>query len=281
MKTSISPAQPYIQKASVFPLITINSVLLYLLAYVFLFLLTRMSTAISASAFNIPSLIYYFDTDFLINSHSWNAESVVAVFSAAPLISLFMALALIELYREIVQFSGIAEIFIAWLIILCMGYFAGELIIGAILNRGFGHVMKYWCIMDTGRMTFTLLSGFVLIITAKGLSRVLLCSANVYFNDLKGKLKLKFAFCQFILPFIIASLILQFCEIPKFSFYLFAARCTLVIILLPLISRSFTIPDLYFDEDPRTPSFSKSLAVITLLALLVYRVVFGIGVRIM
>lgn len=281
MKTIISPAQSYTQTAGVFPLITINSVFCYLLAYVFLFVLTRMTTAISASVFNIPSLIYYFDTDFLINSHGWNAEAVVAVFSAAPLISLFMALALIDLYREIVAFSGIAEIFIAWLIILCLGYFAGELIMGVMLNRGFGYVLMYFFIMDTGRMTFTLLSGFVLIIAAKCLSRVLLCSANVYFNELKGKVKLKFAFCQFILPFIIASLILQFCELPKFSFYLFAARCTLVIILLPLISRSFGMPDLYFDEIPRTPAFSKSLAVITLLALLVYRVVFGMGVRIM
>lgn len=280
MKTPLATNRSEKQTAGIFPLITLNSVLLFLLAYIVLFLLTRLLTAISASAFNIPSVIYYSNTDFLVNSCDWSRDSVFAVFSASPLISLFLSLGLMALYHETREFSGISGIFMVWLMILCLGYFAGEMIMGAILNRGLGYVMMYSYIMDTGRVTLTVITGVVLFISGTMLARVLLCSANVYFNELKGDLKWKFAISQFLLPFVISTLILQICELPKFSFYLFSARCILVLFLLPLLSQSNTTQDLYFDDAPRKPPFSSSLAAITLFALLIYRVVFGQGLHI-
>ena len=280
METTSAPGQLQIPTVRIFPLITLNSVLLYLLAYIVLFLITRLLTSVSASAFEIPTVIYYSDTDFLINSREWNRDSVFAVYTASPLVSLFLALILIVLYRETIYFSGISGIFMVWLMILCLGHFAGELIMGAILNRGLGYVMMYWYIMDTGRVTLTVIVGLGFLIVGTMLSRVLLYSATVYFNQLKGYLKLKFAIAQFILPFLISTLILQLCELPKFSFYLFSVRCTLVLLLLPLLSHSSTTQDLYFDDAPRKPPFSSSLAAITLFALLIYRVVFGQGIHI-
>jgi hypothetical protein len=268
------------QTVKVFSLITINSVLFYLLAYITIFLVTRLMTAFSASAFNISSVIYYFDMDFLTNGHEWSRDAVTVVFSTGPVVSLVLGLAFIVLYGEMVELAGIAGVFMVWLIILCLVNFTGELITGAILNRGFGYAMMYWYIMDTGRVVLTLIFSLALILAGRELARFLLCSGNVYFNDLTGKVKLKFALCQFILPFMIAAVILQICELPHFSFCQCAVRCAPVLILLPLISCCPSVPDLYFDDDHRKPVLSKSLLVITLLALLVYRVVFGFGIRV-
>lgn len=262
-----------------FKLITINSVLLYLLAYILMFVVTRLSASIAASAFNIPSTIYYYDIDFLITSHDWSADAVNTIFSASPLISFILALGLFALYREIISFSGISGIFIAWLFLAFFGYFAGELIVGSILNKGFGYVLMYMFVMDTGRLALTVLAGLAILMAGRAIARTLLYSGNIYFNDLKDIYKLKYAIYQFILPFIIGTAILQICEIPNFSIYLFLSRLSLILIFLPLIPRSMSIPDLYFEEDTKTPAFSKTLLIITILALIAYRVVFGIGLR--
>ena len=268
------------QTVRVFSLISINSVLLYLLAYISLFLVTRLTTAVVASTFNISTVIYYYDIDFLIKSKDWSSDAVSAVFSAPPLIVLILSLILFVIYREIVSFSGISGIFIAWLFIHCLGYLAGEIIMGSILNRGFGYVLMYGFIMDTGKLALTMISGLIILLIGRAISRLMLLSANVYLNDLKGKVILKFTISQFILPFIISTVILQICELPNFSLYLFTSRCILLLLLLPLVSRSLTINDLYFDEEPRLPVFSASLAFITVLVLVAYRIVFGIGLRI-
>lgn len=280
MKKSVAPGNAGKQTVNVFSLITINSVLFYLLAYIAIFLVTRLTTAFSASVFNISSVIYYFDMNFLLNGHGWSRDAVTVVFSTGPVVSLILGLGFIILYGEVVELAGMAGVFVVWLIILCLVNFTGELITGAILNRGFGYAMMYLYIMDTGRVLLTLFFTLALIVTGRELARFLLCSGNVYFNNLKGKVKLKFALCQFVLPFMIAALILQICELPHFSFYQCAVRCTPFLILVPLLSFCPSVPDLYFDEDHREPVLSKSLLVITLLALLVYRVVFGFGIRV-
>jgi len=280
MKTTFAPYRLENHTVRIFPLITLNSVFAYLLAYIVLFLITRLLTSVSASAFNIPSVIYYSDTRFLISSREWNRDSVFAVFTASPLVALFLAAGLMALYLETIEFSGISGIFMVWLMILCIGYFVGEFIMGAILNRGLGYVMTYWYVMDTGRVMLTVIAGMVFLIAGTMLSRVLLYSATVYFNQLKGDLKLKFAISQFFLPFVISTLVLQFCEFPEFSFYIFFKRFILVFFLLPFVCHSSKTQDLYFDEVPRIPTFSPSLAAITLFALFIYRVVFGAGLRI-
>ncbi len=265
--------------SKVFLLITFNSVLFYLLAYLSLFLITRLSTAISAYAFNIPAVIYYFDIDFMINGHGWSPGAAITVFGIAPLISMILGLSMLVLYIEIAGYAGRAAVFIIWLIILSLGYCAGELIMGTILNRGFGNVMKYWYILDTERLLFVLISAIVLVFTGTALSRVFLWSASAYFTELTGRSKIKFAFCQFILPYMIATGILQACELPHVSFYLCALRSMPVLIFLPFISFCGVVPDLVFTDTPVKPAFSKLLLAITLLALLGYRVVFGIGLR--
>lgn len=263
----------------IFRLITVNSVLLYILAYIVMFLITRFTAAIAASAFNIPSVIYYYDIDYLITSHDWSADAVNTIFSASPLIAFIFALGLFALYREIISFSGISGIFIGWLFLIFFGYVAGELIAGSILNKGFGYVLMYMFVMDTGRLALTVLSGLAILLAGRAIARTLLYSGSIYFNDLKDIFKLKYAVYQFILPFLIGTAILQLCEIPNFSIYLFISRLSLILVFLPLVPRSLSIPDLYFEEDTQTPVFSKPLLVITILALITYRVLFGIGLR--
>ena len=268
------------QNGKMFSLITINSVLFFLLAYITIFLITRLMTAISAAAFNISSVIYYFKMDFLTHGHGWNRDSVTVVFSTGPVVSLILGLSFMVLYGEKVEMAGITGVFMMWLIILCLVNFSGEMIMGAVLNRGPGFTMMYWYIMDTGRVVLTLVFTLILILEGRELARFLLCSGNVYFNDLRGNVKLRFALCQFILPFMISVILLQICELPHFSLYQSAVRCTPVLMLLPLICYCPSLPDLYFDEDRRDPSLSGLLLIITLLALLVYRVIFGIGIRV-
>lgn len=280
MKSSGFAGSSWWQNHKIFALVTMNSVLLYILAYIFLFLITRLMTALSAAAFNISSVIYYFKTDFFTHGGGWNRDSVTMIFSTGPAVSLVLGLAFLVFYGGKVESAGIKGVFITWLIILCLVDFTGELITGAVLNRGFGYTMMYWYIMDTGRVVLTLVLTFSLIFSGRELARFLLISGNVYFNDLKGNAKLGFTLCQFVLPYMISSIILQVCELPNFSLYTSMVRSTMALLLLSLACFCRSTPDLFFSDKRRAPSLSGTLLIITLLALVVYRLVFGIGIRV-
>jgi hypothetical protein len=53
-----------------------------------------------------------------------------------------------------------------------------------------------------------------------------------------------------------------------------------LILLLPVIFRSMTIQDMYFDEEPRKVKVAGYYIMITVLVIITFRVGLGIGLRI-
>ncbi|MEI7982096.1 MAG: hypothetical protein WCI71_10620, partial [Bacteroidota bacterium] len=90
------------QKAGDFTIIFLNSTFLYLLANILVSVVTRLSTGISALAFDIRSICYYYDINYLISGDKWTTDAVQAVFSTGPLIALFLGILLFLLYISVV-----------------------------------------------------------------------------------------------------------------------------------------------------------------------------------
>jgi len=262
-----------------YTIITINSVFFFILAYLLMFLITEFATAISASAFDIPTIIYYYDIDYYQQrSSDWTADQVIAIFSTGPLISLLLWIALFSLYVYVADDPGILRLLVIWMLLFATVNFFGEILVGAILNEGFGYVIWYLFIMDTGRIIITLLGFITLFSIGLLFSRLFMFSANIYFNDLHSGNRRKFIFSQFILPYFIGCLILFLVKLPVINVFEISLFGSMILILIPISLRGLFIQDLYFDEEPRKIKISTYFVLGTILLLVAFRIVFGIGV---
>ena len=260
--------------------IFLNSLFYFLCAYQIIFLISKIGTAVSASVFGIPVRIYYDRLDYIIRSYDWTADAVSVVFSSGPFICLILGLILLIIYKLVATETGTLRILLVWLIIISIISFFGEIIAGALLNQGFGYVIMYWFIMDTGRIILTLFGGIMLFVAGLLLSRNLLFIANIYFIDIKEIEKAKFMLYQYAYPYIAGSIILQLVELPRLNWLESGIRLCGIVFLIPAISRSLSIPDMYFEEDQPEFGISWAEAGAAFILLIIYRIIFGIGLRI-
>lgn len=267
-------------KNRVYPVIFLNSLFFFLCAYLILFFISRISIAISASAFSIPVRLYYHEIDFLIRSTDWNPDAVTVIFGTGPLLCFIIGLILLIIFIIVATESGILRILLVWLVILSIVSFFGEIIIGALLNQGVGYVIMYLFIMDTGKIVLTLFGGILLFTAGLVMSRILLFLANTYLTDLKGLSKTRFIIFQYLFPYLAGIIILQLVEVPKFSLFTTLVRLCGIIFLIPVLSRSASLQDIYFEEEVPEINISWKAGAMAAVFLLVYRIAFGIGIRI-
>jgi len=241
---------------------------------------TQLITAISASVFNINSIVYYYGVDYLIRGNDWTSDAVSAVFSSGPLISIFFAILLFVLYYKVVSETGLLRLFVLWCFCHLIINFFGNMLVGAMLNEGFGYVIMYQFVMDTGKMVLTLFAFISIFLIGLFMPRLFLYSGNIYFNTLNRFNRFKFAISQFLLPFIFGNIIILLLKIPEVKlFEILLNGCTLLLIL-PVIFRSINLQDLYFDEEPRKIKFASYYILITLMMMIGFRIGLGIGIRI-
>lgn len=262
-----------------FRLISFNSLLLFIIAYLFIYILNLFATGFTAMLFNIPVVVYYHDVDFLIRGIDWTPDSVSGVFSSGPIAMFVLSLFLLILYKYVETETGILRLLLLWMIFHALTRFFGEILVGAILNKGFGFVILYMFVMDTGKVVLTIMGFVAMFITGLFITRFSLYTANIYFNDLLKPYRNRFLISQFIIPFLLGNLVIFLIKLPEVNYFDIALNGSMVFFLIPLIVRSFGMEDLYFDEEPRSISLKIMLPVATIVILLLFRVIFGFGIR--
>ncbi|MFZ4522925.1 MAG: hypothetical protein ACOYNC_14545 [Bacteroidales bacterium] len=260
-------------------IISANSLLLFLIAYLVIYTLNLFITGYAAILFNIPVLVYYNDVDFLIRGIDWTHDSVSGVFSSGPIVMLVLTVFMAILFKSVETESGILRLLLFWMILHSLTRILGEILVGSILNKGFGFVILYMFMMDTGKVVLTI-GGFVAMFLAGIIgARPSLFTANIYFNNLLRADRMRFIMSQFVLPFLIGNLVIMAVKIPSFSYFDVALNASMILIIIPILIRNTSIEDLYFDEDPRKVSFNYKILATMLTLLVLFRVVLGIGVR--
>ncbi|MEI7491955.1 MAG: hypothetical protein WCK92_11190 [Bacteroidota bacterium] len=267
-------------KKRVFLVIFLNSLFYFLCAYFILFFISRISVAFSASVFNIPVRIYYDKIDYLVRSSDWESDSVIAVFATWPLLCFIIGLAFLVIFIKVVTESGMLRILLIWLAILSIISFFGEITTGALMDQGFGYVIMYMFVTDTGKVVLTLLGGILLFFSGIALSRMLLFTANIYLTNISGFEKTKFVIYQYVFPYLVGIVLLQIIDLPVINWFSLLVKLNGIIFLFPVLSRSAIIEDIYFEEEAPEFKISWKAALTALALILVYRVIFGFGVKI-
>lgn len=265
--------------ASTFRRITLNSSLLFLIAYLIIYTLNLLITGFTALLFDIPVIIYYYDVDYLIRGIDWTHDSVSGVFSSGPLAMFVLSAFLLILYKSVEAESGILRLLVLWMLFHALTRFAGEILVGAVAGKGFGFVILYMFIMDTGKVILTILMLVAMFTAGLFMSRLSLYSANIYFNDLLRIYRNRFIVSQFIIPFLIGNIMIMLIKLPHFNLFDAAVNGSMILFLIAIAVRSMSFEDFYFDDEPRKIDRMTILPLVTILLLLSFRIILGFGIR--
>ncbi len=261
-------------------IILLNSTFIFLLAYLFVFLLKEMAFVIAAGSLDIKAVMMYYDVEYLIRSRDWTEEAVKVVFSTGPLISFMLTLISLTIFALASHETWSTRLFIMWVFLQAFTQSFGEMIFGTLLNQGFGWVLAYLYFSDTGKMLFVV--GILLGMLTGGLflSRFVLLTGNIYFNNIGKRNRGPFLMSQILLPFLIGTGMIILVKQPFENGFEFIVEGSMLLVLLPAILRARLTNDLFFDEEPRRIRIKWIWIFITILAFIFFRIWFWKGVRI-
>ena len=251
--------------------ISINSTAYYLLSYLFVFVIHQLATLGAAALFEFQVQFDYSHIVFMVSDYEWGFDSVKIIYSAGPLATFITAIFMAVIAYRYKEYTGTLKLFFMWGLIHCVSLFLGSAYAGALLGQGFGHVLIWMFMADTGKLIITLLALFLLATTGLAMSRMFLLSANSYYNMLKIENKITFILSQVVIPFIAGSIIIIAFRLPV-SPYELLRILTPFIVVLTIILGSFGFSVLYFDEDPKEIRINGKLLIATGVIYLVYRV---------
>ncbi len=261
-------------------IIFINSTVIYLLAYLFIYLAKGFATALAANSYLIQTILYYYDVDFLIRSGDWTPDMIQVVFSAGPFIAFFICLISVVIFANTTYENWPVRLFVLW--VMCHSYvqFFGELMLGALLSKGFGWVIAYLFYFDTSKMVISLFGFICLISAGLGLTRYVLYSGNIYFNKLDKNNRMPFIISQIFLPFIIGTAIIIWIKQPKITQLEVVVAISMILLMLPATIRARFFGNMYFDEEPKKIKVMWPWLLAALLLIPAFRFIFGMGIRI-
>ncbi len=261
-----------------FLIISVNSTAYFILAFFFVYLIGQFSTAIAAMQFDYTGIIYYYKLIYTIDTYSWNTDAVKLLFSLGPFTALFLALLSIIAIVNMVADSSTLKLFFLWTYIHGVIWFFGALVAGLLLEKGFGYVVLYFYVMDTGKLIFSLLALAVMLAALGLTTKWFIFSANSYFNQLNEHSITFFIFSQVFVPLIVGLLIIIGIKLPKLTGYELFILLTTLLLMIPVGLLYKSHPPYYFDEEPIKVKLKLPIVVIAIASLVAFRIIFEIGI---
>ena len=259
--------------------IIINSTAFNLLAYLAVYLLFQFTTIIASNIFDIPNTLFYNKISFNVRPDAWTFDAVKVIYSSGNVIMFLVSISFLTIIIKALEYNGLFRLFFIWGFIHSISMLFGSFIVGAFNFDGFGIVLSYLYLSDTAKMLLLFTGLIFLLGIGMGMVKVFLFSANSYFNFLSPQMRPSFRRDQFILPFIISTLIMMAIKYPL-SIYETLIMIMPMFILMPLYWGIGRYPVFYFEETTKIIQISYRLVFITLGILVIYRVVLGIGINI-
>lgn len=260
--------------------ISLNSTVLFLIAYILIFSLTSLVTALSAAAFNISTEVFYSEIFYFLRGFDWTSDAVKVVFSTGPILALLSAILLWILYTHVSQETGILKLLVVWMTIHGILFFFGDMMMGAIFSKGFGYVIMYLYFMDTGKMIITLFALTTMFTLGLLMGRQLLFTANTYLNVLPGNKARRFVLIQYLIPFLAGNVIIFLVKLPGVTTFDLFLNGSMIFFLSPVFIRAGMMQDLFFEEEEKEINIYWKALLIGLILLVLFRLIFGIGIRI-
>jgi hypothetical protein len=257
----------------------INSAALFVLAYLTLYTVNQVITALVALSLDIKSVIYYHKIDFRISADQWSQERVIYTFLSGPITCLVLGIVFYRLYRVFKKRPGYLKLYFFWLYLHGCNLFFGAYVAGVITNSGFHwvtnyipvprkgeYVIAFFAVMVQFAIGYFSTKGFIQMAPAKNLTE--------RFN------RRNFILAVCVGPWLVGSAILVLFKIPNILPAETIVYLMMFTIAVPvvLIQRNFMEVNLVRRSKPLIISVLYLL--VTLGGLLLFRSVFQFGLKV-
>jgi len=209
----------------------------------------------------------------------WTFDSIKVIYSSGNVVLFLISITFLVVVIKAFEFNGMLRLFFLWGFVHSVSMLLGSIIMGAFNFEGFGIVLSYLYLADTAKMLLLFTGLLLLIGIGMTMVKALLFSANIYYNYLSPEMRPAFRRDQFILPFLISTIILWLLKFPV-SFYETLMLIVPFFFLLPLFWGIGSFPVFYFEEVNKSIRINRSLVIITITVFIIYRIVLGIGINI-
>ena len=267
--------------------ITLNSMALFVLAYLILYIAGEWLTLYAAQTFDYKTILFYYKIYYNIDSDQWTPDAVKILYSIKPLAGLVLGAVSMVIFSSIRNDNQVFKLFFLWLFVHGMVLFFGSLLIGTLLNQGFGWVIAYLYYRDTGKMVFSIISIFALVVSGTSVARSFLISGNAYFNFINRDNRRFLLLSQVLLPAILGTVIISLMKVPSDLYFTTSEEVmyeifkvsSIIIVLIPIVLTFSSFSAVYFDEEPRNVRFHWFYILIFLAIYFGYRIMLMNGME--
>jgi len=270
------------EEKQVYRIITITSLSFLVIVYLLLFFLQNLILGTVASFFEISSKITHDTIVFILEDTAWGYDSVKTTFSSGIVMMLLIGLFCLVIFYKFREFPGVLKIFFLWGFLVSFSMIFGYILIGGFVSTGFGHVLAWSYVRDTGKMLHVIIALTGLSTLGLVSARMSLLAANSYFNNLTDSNRIRFFIHQFFYPYIFASILFFLIRIPigsKYEFYDIIVQLSLIIPLLIMFLGIIRYSELMFDEDDKKLYYRKGLIITAILITALYRIGLSFGIN--
>ncbi len=258
-------------------IICIHSTLLFTAAYLLIYLISLLTSAIAGVFFDYHSIIYFNEVFWLVKPDQWYGDSVTMIYSSGPVAAGIIAVFLAIIFTYIHTDKNLTKVFFLWSFIHGFNAFFGSLLIGSMFGKGFGYAIIWSYISDTEKVIYTIISITALILLGVFTTKSFLISANTYFPKLERNRQQPFIWAQVILPFLFGNILIALVMLPKLLFYEMTVSLTLLITIVSIAIAFRYNPSLYFEEETIKVRLSMKIVLYVLAFIFLYRSILGIG----
>ena len=260
--------------------ITINSLMFFLLSYFFIAFFDKLSMSISSLLFEYKTVIYYYGIEFLVDYDDWFADSVKTIFATGPITGLIIAFLSLIIYSMIYLENGILKTLLLWAIFHGFNRIISGTLIGSMIGQGFGYVIMYLYYSDTGKLIMSLMMITISVIIGTVSTKYWIMTSNSYYNFSKPNNRQVYILNQVFLPYVFGNIIIYLINLPNTLTYDTLVNIFMIFMIIPPILLNKYQQELYFDETPKTISISIKVILFTILFIGAYRILLDFGLRI-
>ena len=260
--------------------ITLNSVVIFLLTYVIVYLFYWLTSMLVASWYGLDSTLYFYDLKFNDHSTIWNRFNILMVTGIPPFMCLFVALFLFRVLFKKRRFVGLQKLFILWSSFHLFNHFFGAFPSGIVTNEGFGYVAA-WMYMNTAfKFMFSLISLFFLSVIGYFSAEYILETSDSL-HRIKLENRRAFLLMQIALPWLIGTLIMLLIRIPenfKYPYETLMLFSTIFLVIPPFFNEKVK-PQLNLLRVKKRRYINVGYLAMMLALLLFLRIMLGIGLH--
>lgn len=272
-----------------FKILTIYSVIAYLLAYWMVFLSYNIFTALIAILYDIKSILYHTKLLFVPKNNSplWTFNSAFFIFISGTLFLMLTTFILMRIYKKHKYREGLKKLLLFWIIMHSINRILGLFIIGTIVdltypNLGlwYSNVILNWFFIGHWMKIIMAIAIFALLFWIGGkTTRPLLLSAKSL-KFVEDRKRLFFVWSQAFKVWFFSSIILFILHLPALSLAENFLSVSMFFLIIPSYFNHESIVLPHSTDEREEPEYKKPWKYIiwTIVFILIVRIILWKGI---